>query len=143
MGRTSSPRSPVPHMGVNRTGIVLKPSNSRVVIRPFEVASESRAEKIIARVSSLPEPEVECLLEEVMREFRERHQRTREFFLHRFDQLRDHMLTDLPISENRRLLIGSYFTQEYALESAALFNPSMVWHPDQAGLSAGSRRFIL
>ena len=41
------------------------------------------------------------------------------------------------------MLIGSYFTQEYALESAALFNPSMVWHPDQSGLAPGSRRFIL
>ena len=41
------------------------------------------------------------------------------------------------------MLIGSYFTQEYALESAALFNPSMVWHPDQSGLADGSRRFIL
>src|SRR3954454_8194528 len=143
MGRTSSPRSPVPHMGVNRTGIVLKPSNSRVVIRPFEVASENRIERIIARVSSLSEPEVEGLLEQVMREFRERHQRTREFFLHRFDQVRHHLLTDEPISESRRLLIGSYFTQEYALESAALFNPSMVWHTDQSGLPVGSRRFIL
>ena len=130
-------------MDVKRTGIVLKPTNSRVVIRPFEVASENRIEKILARVSSLPEREVECLLEKVMREFRERHQRTREFFLHRFDQVRNHLLTDQPISETRRLLIGSYFTQEYALESAALFNPSMVWHPDQSGLSAGSRRFIL
>src|SRR5207248_5428102 len=72
-----------------------------------------------------------------------RHQRTREFFLHRFDQVRGRVLTDLPISEGRRLLIGSYFTQEYALESAALFNPSMVWHPDQSGLPEGSRRFIL
>src|SRR4051794_41031822 len=143
MGRTSSPRSPDPHMDVKRTGIVLKPSNSRVVIRPFEVASESRAEKIIARVSSLSEPAVEGLLENVMREFRERHQRTREFFLHRFDQVRRHLLTDQPISESRRLLIGSYFTQEYALESAALFNPSMVWHPDQSGLPEGSSRFIL
>jgi predicted GH43/DUF377 family glycosyl hydrolase len=130
-------------MDVKRTGIVLKPSNSRVVIRPFEVASENRAEKIIARVSSLSEPEVEALLEEVMREFRERHQRTREFFLHRFDQVRRHLLTDQPVSESRRLLIGAYFTQEYALESAALFNPSMVWHPDQSALPDGSRRFIL
>ena len=39
--------------------------------------------------------------------------------------------------------MGAYFTQEYSLESAALFNPSMVWHPDQSGLQAGSRRFIL
>ena len=110
-------------MDVKRTGIILKPSNSRVVIRPFEPTSENRFEKIIARVSSLSEQEVERLLEDVMREFRERHQRTREFFLHRFEQVRHHLLTDQPISESRRLLIGSYFTQEYALESAALFNP--------------------
>ncbi len=130
-------------MDVKRTGIVLKPNNTRVVMRPFEVANEARIEKIIARVASLPEGVVECLLEKVMRDFRERHQRTREFFLHRFEQVRKHSLTDQPLSENRRLLIGSYFTQEYALESAALFNPSIVWHPDQSGLPAGSRRFIL
>src|SRR5581483_4590287 len=100
-------------------------------------------ERIIARVSSLSEREVEVLLESVMREFLERHPRTREFFLRRFEQVQRHLLTDLPLSEARRVLIGSYFTQEYALESAALFNPSMVWHPEQAGLPAGSRRFIL
>jgi predicted GH43/DUF377 family glycosyl hydrolase len=130
-------------MDVKRTRLILKPSNSRVVIRPFEPTSEHRFEKIIARVASLPEEEVDRLLEGVMCEFRERHQRTREFFLHRFEQVRKHLLTDQPLSENRRLLIGSYFTQEYALESAALFNPSMVWHPDQSGLPIGSRRFIL
>ncbi len=130
-------------MDVKRTGITLRPTNSRVVIRPFEVANESRIEKIIARIASLSEHEVEGQLEKVMREFRDRHQRTREFFLHRFEQVRKYALTDQPLSENRRLLIGSYFTQEYALESAALFNPSMVWHPDQAGLAEGSRRFIL
>src|SRR3954471_9549021 len=130
-------------MDVKRTGILLKPTNSRVVMRPFEPTSEHRFEKIIARVDSLSEPDVDRLLEGVMREFRERHQRTREFFLHRFEQVRGHRLTDRPLSESRRLLIGSYFTQEYALESAALFNPSMVWHPDQSGLPEGSRRFIL
>src|SRR4051812_13063662 len=130
-------------MDVHRTGIALKPTNSRVVMRPFEPTSEHRSEKIIARVASLSEQEVERLLEGVMREFRERHQRTREFFLHRFEQVRGHLLTDRPISEARRLLIGSFFSQEYALESAALFNPSMVWHPDQSGLPTGSRRFIL
>src|SRR5687767_6522599 len=97
-----------PRMDVKRTGIVLKPTNSRVIIRPFEVANENRVEKIIARVASLPESDVERLLEKVMREFRERHQRTREFFLHRFDQVRKHLLTDQAISESRRLLIGSY-----------------------------------
>ena len=130
-------------MDVKRTGIILKPTNSRVVIRPFELPSENRIERILARLSSLPEGEVECLLGKVLREFRERHQRTCEFFLHRFEQVRKYLLTDQPVCESRRLLIGSYFTQEYALESAALFNPSMVWHPDQSGLPDGSRRFIL
>lgn len=130
-------------MDVKRTGIVLKPNNSRVVIRPFEVPSGNRTEKIIARVSSLSEEQVERLLEAVLQEFRDRHQRTCEFFLHRFEQVRNYLLTDQPISESRRLLIGAYFTQEYALESAALFNPSMVWHPDQSGLPEGARRFIL
>jgi predicted GH43/DUF377 family glycosyl hydrolase len=130
-------------MDVKRTGITLKPSHNRVVIRPFEIPNENRIEKIIARVSALAEADVDRLLEEVMREFRGRHQRTREFLLHRFDQVRHLLLTDQPISESRKLLIGSYFTQEYALESAALFNPSMVWHPDQSGLPDGSSRFIL
>jgi predicted GH43/DUF377 family glycosyl hydrolase len=130
-------------MDVKRTGVVLKPTNSRVVIRPFDVPSEARVERIMARVAALPEAEVERQLDAVMRDFRARHQRTREFFLARFDQVRKHLLTDQPVGENRRLLIGSYFTSEYALESAALFNPSMVWHPDQSGLPAGSRRFIV
>ena len=130
-------------MDVKRTGIILKPNNSRVVIRPFEPLNTNRIEKILARVSSLSEQEVEELLAKVMREFRERHQRIREFFLHRFEQVRQYLLTDQLLSESRKLLIGSYFTQEYALESAALFNPSMVWHPDQSGLPEGSHRFIL
>jgi hypothetical protein len=128
---------------LKRTGSILKPSNSRVVIRPFEVSSENRIEKIIARVSSLSEREIEYLLKDVMREFSARHQRIREFFLHRFEPVQRHLPTDQPINENRRLLIGSFFTQEYALESAALFNPSMVWHPDQTGLPAGCSRFVL
>jgi predicted GH43/DUF377 family glycosyl hydrolase len=128
---------------VRRTGIVLRPNNSRVVIRPFEPPSESRIERIIARVLSLSDAEVEAIVDDVMREFYNRHQKTRHFFLNRFEQVRRHLLTDRPLGESRRMLIGAYFTQEYALESAALFNPSMVWHPDQSGLEPGSRRFVV
>jgi predicted GH43/DUF377 family glycosyl hydrolase len=130
-------------LNVRRTGIVLKPNNSRVVIRPFEPTSEHRVERILARIMSLPEHDVDRMLEDVMREFHNRHQRTRHFFLHRYEQVKKYLLTDQVSSENRRMLIGAYFTQEYALESAALFNPSMVWHPDQSGLPDGSRRFLL
>jgi predicted GH43/DUF377 family glycosyl hydrolase len=128
---------------VRRTGIILKPNNSRVVIRPFEPASDQRVERIIARIMSLSEAEVDALLDDVMREFHSRHQKTRHFFLHRFDLLKKYLLTNQALTENRRMLIGAYFTQEYALESAALFNPSMVWHPDQSGLEEGARRFVV
>ena len=130
-------------MDVKRTGLLLEPSNARVVIRPFQPASEDRVMKIIARVLSLTEPDVDRLIGDVMREFLGRHQVTRAFFLRRFEQVKQHLFTDVDLSENRRLLIGSYFSHEYALESAALFNPSMVWHPDQSGLSDGARRFII
>ena len=130
-------------MHVKRTGIVLRPNNSRVVFRPFEPTSAERVTRIIARVMAIPEGDVEELLGGVMREFRGRHQRIREFFMMRFDQVKHHLLTDQTVTTSRQLLLGSYFSQEYSLESAALFNPSMVWHPDQSGLPDGSRRFVV
>jgi hypothetical protein len=130
-------------MDVKRTGIILKPTNSRVILRPFEIPNESRIERILGRIASLSDSEVEAQLAEVMKEFHGRHQRTLEFFLHRFDKVRKNLLTDLPVSQSRQVLIGSYFTSEYALESAALFNPSMFWLPDQSGMAEGTRRFGL
>jgi predicted GH43/DUF377 family glycosyl hydrolase len=130
-------------MQLERTKIVLSPNNRRVVFRPFEPPSDDRKLRVIARLATLSEAEVDSLLRDVLEEFHGRHQKPREFFLQRFEAVRRHVLTDSRLSENRRLLIGAYFTQEYALESAALFNPSIVWHPNQSGLAAGSRRFVL
>ena len=126
-----------------RTGIQLRPNNARVLFRPFEPPSRERAMKILARVLALGEREVEDQLGAVLSEFHGRHQRLQQFFLDRFEAMQPQLLTDRPLAPARRLLIGAYFTQEYALESAALFNPSIVWHPDQTGVPEGSRRFIL
>ena len=40
-------------------------------------------------------------------------------------------------------MVGAYFLHEYSFEAAALFNPSIVTHPDQTGAPAGGCRFIL
>jgi predicted GH43/DUF377 family glycosyl hydrolase len=130
-------------MHVTRTGIMVRPNNARVLYRPFEPTSPQRALRIIGRVMELPEEQVETLLHDVLSEFHGRHQRLLPFLMDRYESVKHHLLTDRPVSESRRLLIGSYFTQEYALESAALFNPSIVWHPDQSGQPTGSRRFIV
>src|SRR5439155_16373668 len=71
------------------------------------------------------------------------HQQIRDLLLRRFERVEKSLLTNRRISEERKLLIGAYFTNEYALEAAALFNPSIVPHPDQSDLPAGSLRFIL
>ena len=130
-------------MDVKRTGVVLKPNCARVLFRPFEQQDPQRSMRIVGRVMELSEPDVDALLAQVLNEFRGRHQRLMRFFLDRFASVQQHLLTDRPLSENRKLLIGSYFTQEYSLESAALFNPSIIWHPDQKGLPPGARRFIM
>jgi predicted GH43/DUF377 family glycosyl hydrolase len=130
-------------MQIERTGIVLSPNSKRVVLRPFIPFPEERKLRIIARLSALSEAEVDKMIAQVLEEFHGRHQRPRDFLLARFERVREYLLTDAPLSENRRLLIGAYFTQEYAVESAALFNPSIVWHPDQSGLPEDSRRFVL
>jgi predicted GH43/DUF377 family glycosyl hydrolase len=128
---------------LKRTDIILKPNNTRVVFRPFELADSQRALRIVARVMELSDAEVQAVLDSVMSEFHGRHQKLRNFFLTRFEHAREFLLTDKCVSENRQLLIGAYFTQEYSLESSALFNPSMVWHPDQTGLPKGTKRFVL
>ncbi|HEY6391156.1 MAG TPA: glycoside hydrolase family 130 protein [Bryobacteraceae bacterium] len=127
---------------VQRTATILEPEQSRVLLRPFMPGDTQRAERIIGRVMSLPEEQVGPLLEEVCAEFSQRHQQICNLFLERFEQVRP-LLAGGEMSEQRRLLIGSYFLAEYSLESAALFNPSIVPHPNQAGLPAGALRFIL
>ncbi|MCB0747438.1 MAG: glycosidase [Ignavibacteriae bacterium] len=131
------------NMKAIRTGVVIKPDYKRVLYRPFIIVSEERITRIIGRILTLSEDEVKNELNQVITEFEERHQRLRNFYLNRFEQMKKHLLTDKELSKERKLLIGAYFTQEYSLESAALFNPSMVWHPNQSDLPEGSRRFIL
>lgn len=128
---------------ITRTDIFLNPDRARVLIRPFTPASDQRIVKIIARLLALREEEIETLLHRVLSDFSGRHQKTKDLFLERFEFTRPYLVTDLELSEARRLVIGAYFTHEYSLEAAALFNPSIVLHPDQTGLPAGAARFVL
>ncbi len=128
---------------VQRTSTILRPDQSRVLLRPFRHEDPERSRRIIARIMSLPENQVGPLLNEVSAEYSQRHQQIHRSFLERFEQVRDLVMTDDGISEQRQLLIGSYFVCEYSLESAALFNPSIVPHPDQSGTPQGALRFIL
>jgi len=113
------------------------------MIRPFNPGGEERTRRILARILDLPETDVLSLLNEVLAEFSARHQKIGDLFLERFEQVRDLLPKGSEPSETRKRLIGSYFVSEYSLESAALFNPSIVPHPDQSGLPEHALRFIL
>jgi predicted GH43/DUF377 family glycosyl hydrolase len=127
----------------NRTPILLQPDPSRVVIRPFELPNRERVAKIIGRVFSLSDRRAQEQAKRLLDEFGGRHANPQAIFLERFNQVKEFLLTDMPMTLDRQLLIGGYFLQEYALEAAALFNPSIVPHPDQTGLAPGQLRFIL
>src|SRR5215216_534816 len=128
---------------VKRTGVTLNPDRTRVLVRPFRLTSEQRTINLCARVASLSEEEVRKLLAEVLSEFDERHQQTRDLLKARYERVKGSLLTNQKLSEDRQLLLGAFFTHEYALEAAALFNPSIVPHPDQSNLDPDCLRFIL
>jgi len=105
-----------------------------------------RAESIIRRVVNLPDESVYLTLNQVLRNFSKRHRNISKTFKNHFHKI-EHAFDKINInpkslSLKRKLLIGSYFTMEYAIESAAFFNPSIVEHPDQSGLEEGQKRVI-
>jgi predicted GH43/DUF377 family glycosyl hydrolase len=128
---------------LKRTATVLKPDQSRVLLRPFHPGDSERVAGIVRRIMSIPEDQVGGLLKKICTDFCERHQQIHRVFLERYEQIREELSLAEESSEQRRQLIGSYFLAEYSLESAALFNPSIVPHPDQTNLPHGALRFIL
>ena len=128
---------------VKRSTVTLDPDRTHVLARPFSIMSDKRSVKIAARVMALPEDEVHVLLAKVRGEFGDRQLRIDDFLLRRYDAVSPYLLNGQMLSDERKLLLGGYFTHEYSLEAAALFNPSMVPHPDQSGVAPGSLRFIL
>ena len=130
-------------LSIERASTILKPNPARVLLRPFTPGDSQRIAGVITRILELPEEEVAPLLEKVSVEFSQRHEQIHKRFLERYEEVRDERLNGVAVSEPRRQLIGSYFLNEYSLESAALFNPSMVPHPDQSDLPDGALCFVL
>jgi predicted GH43/DUF377 family glycosyl hydrolase len=136
-------------IAVTRTQHRILPDPRRVLAKPFLpgeevlVAGPSRASLLLDRILAIPEPEVRTVLEGLLSRYSVRHRDFREEVLGRhFLLIAHHVRGAASLSTQRRLLIGAYFTHEYSVEAAALFNPSIVIAPDQA--SAGDeRRFVM
>jgi predicted GH43/DUF377 family glycosyl hydrolase len=122
---------------------------SRVITRLFVPGQEgfehqeSRAGAVLARLLALDEEQVRSSLDDILIRFNGRHRDLAGTFRRHARELADRLDPGRELSEPRKLLLGATFTSEYAIEGAALCNPSMVAHPDQAGTAAGSLRFVM
>src|SRR4051794_7109916 len=128
---------------VTRLPIQLLPDPKRVITRLFVPGEENRIRDIIERLLVIPEAELKTLLADLESNFRPVHPDIDEVFLKHFEMVKHCVPGKAAMSEWLRLLIGACFTMEYAIESAALFNPSMVPAIDQADLPPGSVRFVM
>jgi len=128
---------------LNDAGIILKPDNNRVLLRSCIPANQSQIEKIISRIMALDESEAKKELKRTLNSFSIRHHHFEVLLERQFEIIQAVMPSGFSPSRVQRLLIGSYFFSEYSYESSALFNPSIIPHPDQSKVSSGSLRFIL
>lgn len=127
---------------IHPTGISFHPNSKRVLVRPFITQDMDSIRHIIQRALSLDEKDVERELATLREGFKTRHIDLEGCWRRHFSLIREHV-DQSSLSANRQLYLGALFSGEYALESAALFNPSIVPHPDQDGLEEGAVRFIL
>ena len=135
--------STAPMLKARRKSIVINPNIGRVITRPHLPSGEERIRKVIKRVLSLDENEACTILETVLHDFSHRHRYFRETLQHNFERVADYVPSANSLSEERRLLIGTYFTAEYSVEAAALFNPSIVQVPTQEADPEGCCRFVM
>ena len=130
-------------MNITRLRLHLTGDPHRVIARLFVPGEPSRIRAIIDRVSALPEAEVHSMVATLVANYQYRHKNISKIFRQNYATAIALIGERPDASDERRLLLGGYFTSEYSLESVALFNPSMVLHPDQSGMPRGSARFIV
>jgi predicted GH43/DUF377 family glycosyl hydrolase len=137
---------------MNRQALYLRPDPARVIVRSFKPTTEprdlnptdkTRANHIVERVLALDPKVAAHLLADVLENFQGRHRNLLETFEARADVMEQALAAHGAFSKVQRQLIGAYFLNEYSFEASALFNPSIVPHPDQSEAPKGGLRFIL
>lgn len=133
-------------LSVDRSPVKVYPDPKRVIAR-FFFSQDERAKELIARVMALSDHEVFTIISPLLQEYSKRHRNITKILNRHCDKVK-RLIADVGvdyagIDQYRKLLIGSYFTHEYSIESAAFFNPSIIEDPDQTELVDGQKRMII
>jgi predicted GH43/DUF377 family glycosyl hydrolase len=126
----------------NKTLKNIRPDQRRVITRPFRPSSENHTTNIVNRLLALDEPKVRDLLKQTLKDFAHRHKDIQAVLMGNYQRIAGYIKETAALSEERKLLLGSCFTMEYSIESAALFNPSVVIYPKQNYMKNGQTRVI-
>ena len=130
---------------VTRKKILFSPDPSRVIAR-FLYVNDERSADIIREVLAMPQKEVNIAMSQLLRGYSRRHRNISRIFEKHFAKLSPIFekieVNEDDLSSSQKALIGSYFTMEYSIESAAFFNPSVVDHPDQSEIRFDEKRVI-
>ena len=133
-------------VSVTRKNVKFMPDSSRVVARYFN-SGEQRTKELIGRILVMSNNDVAHTLEQINRGFARRHRNISAIFYSHFENIKpiiaEMQINEADLSEDRKLLIGSYLTMEYSIESSAFFNPSMVEDFDQSSLEKGEKRVVI
>ena len=132
---------------LKRNSIRFYPDPKRIIARFYVPGGDEKALLIIKKVLDLSEIETNTVLDQILRNFSKRHRNITKIFENNFNKIKN-LIRNLEVdpeslSLKKKLLIGTYFTQEYSIESAAFFNPSIVEDPDQFNLEEGQKRIIM
>jgi predicted GH43/DUF377 family glycosyl hydrolase len=131
-------------MKITKNSIRLHASARGVITHFLYLPGKNRINNIVKRVEALEESEVDRCLEKVMKDFISRHRNIEETFLNHFHRIENESEIELShFSSRKKLLVGAFFTKEYSIQAAALFNPSIVAHPEQGDLEPGEQRFVM
>lgn len=130
-------------MNIQRSDLRLTADPSKVILLFLDLGNPLRYQHLVERFLQLSEAEREQLWQETKHDFAHRHRNYEERLLENLAKFEKRSNQKLQLSETEKLLLGAYATKEYSIEAAALFNPSMVQHPDQQGLAPGETRFVM
>ena len=132
-------------MKITKKNIRLYASPRAVITQFLHLPGNDRVKNVVQKIEPMDDQTALTCLEKIRKDFAGRHRNIDEIFQENFEKIR----MQLPqkdfnlLTPEKQLLAGAYFTKEYSIQAAALFNPSIVPHPDQSGLHPGQQRFVL
>lgn len=128
---------------IHKIPIRLRADAKKVITLPSMYPGLGRVKRIYQRIADLNINDAENLLKEINMQFGHRHKNIGSIYMNNYNFFKEHYAQFSELSELKKQLLGATLTKEYSIQSAALFNPSMVPHPNQSGLENWQRRFVI